>query len=142
MLNLLVSGLLATVATIVISIALLFSVIGIPVSFAIVGLLVLLLSISTAITCIAITYKLKEKFTYSKNYLTYLTLVGVAIVIWALKLIPYVGLIISILVKMIGLGIIVYYLFEKSKTKKDKIDKTTKKEKKEKEPKKEDKKKE
>ena len=137
-----VSGLLATVATIVISIALLFSVIGIPVSFAIVGLLVLLLSISTAITCIAITYKLKEKFTYSKNYLTYLTLVGVAIVIWALKLIPYVGLIISILVKMIGLGIIVYYLFEKSKTKKDKIDKTTKKEKKEKEPKKEDKKKE
>lgn len=108
-------GILALILAIVASFILLFSVIGIPVSLAIVALLVLLLSIATAVTCICITYKLKEKFAYSKNYLTYLTLAGVVIVIWVLKLIPYIGWVISFVVKMIGLGIIVYYLISKNK---------------------------
>lgn len=148
-------GILATIIAIVISFVLLFSVIGIPVSFAIIALLVLLLSIATAVTSICITYKLKEKFAYSKNYLTYLTLAGVVIVIWALKLIPYVGWVISFVIKMIGLGIIVYYLLQRSTpnkqvketVKKENIKKdtskkeTVKKEKKEKPSKKDDKKK-
>lgn len=128
-------GLLATIIAVVVSLVLLFSVIGIPVSFAIVALLVLLISIATAVTSICITYKLKEKFAYSKNYLTYLTLAGVVIVIWALKLIPYVGWIISFVVKMIGLGVIVYYLLTKNKSNKEE---TVKKEKKEKPSKKDD----
>lgn len=137
-------GILATIIAVIVSLLLLFSVIGIPVSFAIIALLVLLLSIATAVTSICITYKLKERFAYSKDYLTYLTLAGVVIVIWALKLIPYVGWVISFVVKMIGLGIIIYYLLTKSKSnkeeKKDDKKETVKKEKKEKPAKNDDKK--
>lgn len=120
-------GILVTIMAVVISFVLLFSVIGIPVSFAIIALLVLLLSIATAVTSICITYKLKEKFAYSKDYLTYLTLAGVVIVIWVLKLIPYVGGVISFVIKMIGLGIIVYYLLQKNKSNKE-VKETVKKE--------------
>lgn len=125
-------GILAVILAVVASLVLLFSVIGIPVSFAIVALVVLLFSIATAITCICVTYKLKEKFAYSKDYLTYLTLVGVVIVIWALKLIPYVGAVISFVVNSIGVGIIVNYIFTKNHTKKEakvetkKVEKTDK----------------
>lgn len=122
-------GILAAVIAIVASIVLLFSVIGIPVSFAIVALLVLLFSIATAITSICITYKLKEKFAYSKDYLTYLTLAGVVIVIWALKLIPYVGGIISIVVNLVGFGVVVDYLLTKNKSNKKEVKETPKKEK-------------
>ncbi|MCI9287307.1 MAG: hypothetical protein HFJ57_04990 [Clostridia bacterium] len=142
-------GILATIMAVVISLVLLFSVIGIPVSFAIIALLVLLLSIATAVTSICITYRLKEKFAYSKDCLTYLTLAGVVIVIWVLKLIPYVGGVVSFVIKMIGLGIIVSYLLQKNKSNKEVKEavkketpkkETVKKEKKEKAPKKEDKK--
>lgn len=138
-------GILTFIIAGIVGIALLFTVVGIPVGFALIGVLSLLLSIATAITCIAITYKLKEKFSFSKNYLTYLTLIGVVIVVWALKLIPYAGFIISILVKMIGLGIIVNYLLTRNSVEKnDKVvateTKKVEKPKKEKTAKKEDKK--
>ena len=112
-------GILTFVVVGLIGIALLFTVVGMPVGFALIGVLSLLLSISTAITCIAITNKLKEKFNFSKNFLTYLTLVGVIIAIWALELIPYAGFIVTILVKMIGLGIAVHYLLTRNNEKKE-----------------------
>lgn len=106
-------GILTTIAISLVSIGLLFTVVGLPIGFALIALLVLLLSIATAVTCTSITYKLKEKFGYTKNYITYLTLTGIVIVVWALGLIPFVGWLISFVVKMIGLGIIIHYLFTK-----------------------------
>ncbi len=109
-------GLLTILLASMVSIGLLFTFIGIPLGFAIAALLVLLLSISGAISSICITYKLKEKFAYSKKYLTYLTLIGVVVAIWALSLIPYVGWVISFVVKMFGLGTIIYYLLTNKKS--------------------------
>lgn len=122
-------GLLTTVATIFVSAILLLTIVAIPLSLAMVALLVLLLSIGTVISSICITYKLKEKFAYEKNYLTYLTLAGVVIVIWALELIPYVGTFVSIVVKMFGLGVIVHYLFTQNKPEKKEKTETKKEEK-------------
>ena len=122
-------GLLATIVTGLVSIILLFTIVGIPLSIAIVLLLVLLLSVATAVSSICITYKLKEKFAYEKNYLTYLTLAGVVIAIWALELIPYVGTFISIVVKMFGLGVVVNYLFTQNKPEKKEKTETKKEEK-------------
>ncbi|MCI8999389.1 MAG: hypothetical protein HFJ26_00200 [Clostridia bacterium] len=122
-------GLLATIVTGLVSIVLLFTIVGIPLSIAIVLLLVLLLSVATAVSSICITYKLKEKFAYEKNYLTYLTLAGVVIAIWALELIPYVGTFISIVVKMFGLGVVVNYLFTQNKPEKKEKTETKKEEK-------------
>lgn len=108
-------GLLSVAVAVLVSVILLFTIVGIPLSLAIAALLVLLISIATAVTSICITYKLKETFSYAKNYMTYLTLAGVVIVIWALELIPYVGMVVSVLVKLFGLGVIVYYLFTQNK---------------------------
>lgn len=116
-------GILTFIVVGIIGIALLFTFIGMPVGFALIGILSLLLSIATAVTCISITYKLKEKFNFSKNYLTYLTLIATIIVIWALELIPYVGFIVTVLVKMIGLGIVVHYIFTRNNVQKtDKVE--------------------
>lgn len=116
-------GILSLFGGIAIGIALLFTVIGIPIGLAIITLTLLLASIATAITSISITYKLKEKFAYSKNYMTYLTLVGIVIIIWALKLIPYVGIAISFVVTSVGIGIVVNYIItKKHTTKENKVD--------------------
>ncbi len=121
-------GLSTTVVAVLASVILLFTVVGIPLSLAITVLLVLLLSIATTVASICITYQLKEKFAYAKNYMTYLTLAGVVIVIWALGLIPYVGPLIGIVVKMFGLGVIVHYLFTQNKlAKTEKVEKSSKK---------------
>lgn len=112
-------GLLSIVIGIVVGFLLLFTVVGIPVGIATIVLTLLLASIATAITSISITYKLKEKFAYSKNYMTYLTLAGIVIVIWALKLIPYAGTVISFVVNSIGVGIVVHYIITKNHTKKE-----------------------
>lgn len=119
-------GLLSIVVGIVAGFVLLFTVVGIPVGFATIVLTLLLVSIATAITSISITYKLKEKFAYSKNYMTYLTLAGVVIVIWALKLIPYVGAVISFVVNSIGVGIIVNYIFTRNHIQKNNTAETKK----------------
>lgn len=121
-------GLLSTIVAGFVGIALLFTVVGVPVGLAVIALLVLLLSIATAVTSISITYQLKEKFGFAKNYLAYLTLACVVIVIWALGFIPYVGVVVSFVVKMIGLGIVVYYLFTRNCDKKE-VKKTVKTEK-------------
>lgn len=112
-------GILSLFVGIAIGIVLLFTVVGIPIGLATITLTILLASIATAITSISITYKLKEKFKYSKNYMTYLTLVGIVFIIWALKLIPYVGIAISFVVTSIGVGIIVNYIITKNHIKKE-----------------------
>lgn len=138
-------GLLSVIVAGIAGIALLFTIVGIPVGFAVIAVLALLVSIANAVTCISITNVLKEKFAFAKNYLTYLTLAGVVIVIWALELIPYVGTFISFVVNMIGLGIVVHYLFTRNNCDKKETKetvKTVKSEKKEKSSKKDTKKKE
>lgn len=112
-------GILSLFGGIAIGFVLLFTVVGIPIGLATITLTILLASIATAITSISITYKLKEKFKYSKNYMTYLTLAGVVIAIWALKLIPYVGIAISFVVTSIGVGIIVNYIITKNHIQKE-----------------------
>lgn len=111
-------GILSFVVIALVGLALVFTAVGMPVGFALIGILSLLVSIATAVTCIAITNKIKEKFGFSKNAFTYLTLVGVVIIVWALGLIPYVGVIISLVVKMIGLGIVIRYIFARNTVKK------------------------
>lgn len=124
-------GLLACIVTILVSFALLFTLVGLPISFVLLTLLGLLLSISTTVAAICITYKLKEKFNYTKKFATYLTLAGSVIVIWALGLIPYAGFFISLIINLFGFGAIVHYLFTKNKNSKLPEDKTDKKAKKE-----------
>ena len=109
------TGLGIFILAIVVSFALLFSYIGIPLAFALFTLFVLMMSISFAVTATCITYKVKEKFNINKKYLTFITLIVVTLVLWALKLVPYVGGIISAIISLVGFGITLLYLFTKNK---------------------------
>lgn len=133
-------GLLFVIASVIIGFVLLFWIVGYSLGLMLLAITALLSSIAMAITCICIAYKLKEKFNYSKDYMTYLTVAGVILAIWALKMLPYVGWIVSLLVSLFGLGVIIHYLFTKEKNNNEddkKVEKTVKVEKIEKTEKKE-----
>lgn len=108
-------GIISFVVAIIVSICLLFSVIAIPLGFAIFVLFMLMLSIAFAVTTICITNKVKEKFKFNNKYSTALTLILVTLILWALEQIPYVGFVVSIIVSLIGFGITLLYLFTKNK---------------------------
>lgn len=112
-------GALACVVAIILSFALLCSYIGVPLAFAIIALFALMLSISFATVTISITNKVTEKFKFEKKYLTYITLVLVTLVLWALQQIPYAGGIISFVITLFGFGVLVLYLISKNSKKKD-----------------------
>ncbi len=111
-------GLLAFIVAIFVSFALLFSYIGISLAFAIFAVFMLMLSISFAITTTCITFKAKEKFNFSKKYLTIVTLVVVTLILWVLEQIPYVGTIVTIIVSLVGFGTLLSYIFKTTKKEK------------------------
>lgn len=111
-------GLLAFIVAIFVSFALLFSYIGISLAFAIFAVFMLMLSISFAITTTCITFKAKEKFNFSKKYLTIVTLVVVTLILWVLEQIPYVGTIVTIIVSLVGFGTLLSYVFKRTKKEK------------------------
>ena len=108
-------GIISCVVAIIVSICLLFSVIAIPLGFAIFVLFMLMLSIAFAVTAICITNKVKEKFKFNNKYSTALTLILVTLILWALEQIPYVGFVVSIIVSLFGFGVTLLYLFTKNK---------------------------
>lgn len=108
-------GLLAFVVAIFVSLALLFSYIGVSLAFAIFAVFMLMMSISFAITTTCITFKVKEKFNFSKKYLTIVALAVVTLILWALEQIPYVGAIVAIIVNLVGFGTLLSYVFTKTK---------------------------
>ncbi len=114
-------GIISSVFAVIISICLLFSIIAMPIGIAIFALFMLMLSLSFAITSICITYKLKEKFKFTNKYSTALTLILVTLVLWALQQLPYVGFVVSILVSLVGFGILILYLFSKNKKVEDTV---------------------
>lgn len=114
-------GIISSVFAVIISICLLFSIIAMPIGIAIFALFMLMLSLSFAITSICITYKLKEKFKFTNKYSTALALILVTLVLWALEQLPYVGFVVSILVSLVGFGILILYLFTKNKKVEDTV---------------------
>lgn len=111
-------GLLAFIVAIFVSFALLFSYIGISLAFAIFAVFMLMMSISFAVTTTCITFKAKEKFNFSKKYLTIVALIVVTLILWVLEQIPYVGTIVAIIVNLVGFGTLLSYVFKRTKKEK------------------------
>ena len=112
-------GLLAFIVAIFVSFALLFSYIGISLAFAIFAIFMLMMAISFTITTTCITFKAKEKFNFSKKYLTIVALVVVTLIIWVLEQIPYIGIIASIIVNLVGFGTLLSYIFKTTRKEKN-----------------------
>lgn len=107
------------------SILLLIAKVFTPVAVSLLGISLLMVPLSFAITAICISYKIKEKFSL-ENKIYALVLLATTIVLWLLKLIPYVGSVISIIIALFGFGVVLCYLFTKNKTSEKKVEKTKK----------------
>ena len=103
-------GALTTVA--IIAAAIILLIVGITAEVALlgVGLLFLLLFIGVPIFTISINQFICKKLKIEKNIATFGILIITSAVIWLTTLIPFVGGLINLVIKLIGLGIIVKYV--------------------------------
>lgn len=114
------SGALTTVAIIAAAIILLIVGITAKVALLSVGLLVLLLFIGVPIFTISINQFICKKLKIEKNIATFGILIITSAVIWLTTLIPFVGGLINLVIKLIGLGIIVKYVLKNKKEEQNK----------------------
>lgn len=101
------------------SIILLITLVGIPLSVSLLLLYIVLMIISLPIVVISTTEFIKEKLN-SKNLGTDLLILAcVNIILYLLKQIPFIGGWIGFISLLIGMGIVVMYLFTKNKNDKN-----------------------
>lgn len=107
---------------IIIIAAIILLLVGITAKIALlsIGLLVLLLSIGVPIFTISLNQFICKKLKIEKNIITFGILIATSLVIWLTTLIPFAGGIISLIIKLIGLGIIVNYVLTNRKERKEK----------------------
>lgn len=104
-------GLAALIVLPIISILVIFTVIGVPLSFALLGIYFLLIAFATAFASMVIS-GIITKNSDSKVKFVLFALVS-TIIIWALSLIPFVGGIVEFLILILGLGTVIFNLFRK-----------------------------
>lgn len=109
-------GLITLIVVPLIAILLMITFVGIPVAFMLLAIYAFVIAISFALTTIVVASKLASKAKALAKFKNLFAIIIVAIVLWALKLIPIAGGIISFLITLCGLGIFVLGL-KKEKTK-------------------------
>ncbi|MBO5413282.1 MAG: hypothetical protein J6A29_03135 [Clostridia bacterium] len=97
----------------VISIIALFTVIAIPLSFALLAIYFLLIAFATAFASITIGSIIVKKFNLEGKVKFVLVALTSTVVIFALGLIPFVGRFVEFLTLILGLGTVVFNLFRK-----------------------------
>lgn len=108
-------GILAPIAIVVLTTILIILTITIPIGFLALTLFMFLLFTSTSIFVITINNLICKKLKIEKNHITFGILVAVSIVYWLISIIPYVGTFINLIAMITGLGIVIYYIFNKNK---------------------------
>lgn len=108
-------GVLASLIMIFATIVLL--ILGITAEVALLGLgaFILLLFIGVPIFTISINQLICKKLKIEKNIATFGVLIITSAVIWLISLIPIVGGLVNFVIKFIGLGIIIKYIFSNKK---------------------------
>lgn len=107
-------GILITLLVPIIAILLVFTMIGTPLSFAIFGLYLLVLSITFALTAIVLSKLLGDKFKILSKFNNIFALIIVTLILWGLTQIPfYVGMVIKLLITVFGFGIFTLSIFKK-----------------------------
>lgn len=99
-------GVLGLIAVPVVAFIFLLLGITVNISFVLLALYLVLLAISASITTIALNDFVCNKFKVDKTIGKFGILILVGIVIWAIKLIPYLGTLVSVVMVITGLGIL------------------------------------
>lgn len=115
-------GALVTLLIPVIAVLLVFTVVGTPLSFAVIGLYLLVLSITFALTAIGLSKLLASKVKALSKFNNVFALIIVTLVLWGLTQIPfYVGLVIKLLITVFGFGIFTLSVFKKENNENNEI---------------------
>lgn len=120
-------GLLTPIVAIITSIILFIIGITSSIGFLTLGILIILLCISTSIFIISINNLICSKLKIEKKIGIFGMLIASSVVIWFIRLIPYVGTFINFVSVIIGLGILVYSIpvkFKSTKSEKEKVEET------------------
>lgn len=108
-------GILSLILIPIISIILMITVVGVPISFLLLVLYGLLISISTATFTIGISSLFCYKRNISKKLAQYLTITISTIIVWIVTILPFgIGSIAQLIFTIVGLGIILFALFTKN----------------------------
>lgn len=105
-------GLIALIATPIVGIILLCLTL-LSLSTTLLTVYGILIAISFAVLASTLTYLLKDKFGFADK--KWLLLLIITIILWALKQIPFVGSIISIVISIFGLGLIIKSIIDRNK---------------------------
>lgn len=107
----LLSGLIALITIPVLSIILITAQIGFTAGILLLMLYIFMIGISPYIFASILARRIYNNKKFTKMPLEYLLAILIAVVISALKMIPYVGIIVTIFISILGFGIIIYNLF-------------------------------
>lgn len=112
-------GLAFTILVPIIALVLLFTVLGLPLMFLILAVYIFVLMISSVIVATAINEFIVSKVqSLNTTWKKILMIIPISAVIYLLKQLPYVGIWISAIVFLVGVGIVVLYQFDKRKKEK------------------------
>lgn len=105
------AGLIALIAIPVLSIILIAAQIGFSAGLLLLMLYIFMIGISPYIFAAILARRIYNNKKFSKMPLEYLLAILIAVVIGALKMIPFVGIVVTIFISILGFGIIIYNLF-------------------------------
>lgn len=113
MLLALLVGLLALIVIPIVSLLLVYTIVGLPIAFALMVVYGLILAISFVMTVIALAGKLANKVKVLAKLNNLFAVIIITLVLWALSLIPYVGIIVLFLVVLCGFGMFLMSIINK-----------------------------
>lgn len=114
------TGLVALIAIPILSITLITAQIGFTAGILLLMLYIFMIGISPYIFASILARRIYNNKKFAKMPLEYLLAILIAVVISALKMIPFVGIIVTIFISILGFGIIIYNLFFANHTKNNK----------------------
>lgn len=113
-------GLLALIITPLVAALLMMTIVGIPVGLALLAIYMIAVVLSFAMAVMSIAAKLAGKVKVLAKLNNLLAVILVTIVLWLLSLIPYAGLVITLIVILAGFGMLILSVINK-KEKSEKV---------------------
>lgn len=106
-------GILGIILIPIIAVLLMFTVVGMPISMALMALYGLLVLITFTVVTLTFANMLANKVKFFAKFKNLIGIILIALILWALTLIPYVGIIIKLIITIYGFGILMISIFNK-----------------------------
>ena len=105
------TGLISLIVIPIVSVLLLFSKVGFVLGVILLAIYMLMLAIAPYFLSAILGRRMANNKTQTKVIVEYLITIAIALVISAVSIIPYIGLIVGLFISILGLGVIIYNIF-------------------------------